>query len=76
MEEFTTQDLIAELQAFHPPRPQFREGGLTIAAWAEAQNISEKSAAKELEIMQEEGTLFREWAQIKKHSLGWVYYKT
>ena len=75
MESFTTQDLIAELQEYNPPRAVRREGGLTVVDWAEAQNISTRQALVELDKLVDDGALVKEWSWIKKHSVGWVYYK-
>jgi len=75
MEEFTTQDLIAELQAYHEPMPDRREGGVTISEWAQAQNISIRLAQKQLDELVERGMLFKEFARTSPQGRGYVYYK-
>ena len=75
MEEFTTQDLIAELQAYHQPTPERREGGVTISEWAKAQNISLRLATAQLDELVEQGVLVKEFARLSAQGRGFVYYK-
>ena len=75
MESFTTQDLIEELQQFHPPIPDRREGGITRDEWAEAQNISYEEAKKQLEGLVSDGVLVCEYSRLGLKSMGYVYYK-
>jgi predicted transcriptional regulator len=72
---FTTQDLIDELQAYHKPTAERREGGVSAAEWAEAQNISTKTARKELKKMMDDGLLVREKTWLAPRAIGWVYYR-
>lgn len=75
MEKFTTEDLIEELRQYHQPLADRKDGGITVQEWADAQNVSEKLAARQLKKLMEDGVLVREWSKQKAHSLGWVYYK-
>ena len=61
MEEFTTQDLIEELQAYAPPRLSIRkEGGVTSTEFAEKQGISRRTARKWLNQKVDEGVMVAE----------------
>ena len=75
MENFTTQDLIEELQQYHQPTPARREGGVTIGEWAKAQNISIRLAGKQLDELVEQGMLVKEFARTSPQGRGYVYYK-
>ena len=74
MESFTTQDLIAELQAFHQPLAERREGGVTAGEYARAQGYTRKTARKRLNAMVDEGLLMKEQCKIPS-GRECVYYK-
>lgn len=75
MEEFTTQDLIAELQQYHRTAAPRRPGGVTIDEWSEAQDISDTMARKQLQKLLKRGILERVWT-LDNGSRFWVYYRT
>ncbi len=74
MESFTTEDLIAELQQYHQTAVPRREGGVTIAEWAEAQEFSETAARKQFKKLMAKGILEREWT-LDGGNRMYVYYK-
>jgi predicted transcriptional regulator len=74
METFTTQDLIAELQEYQLTAVPRREGGVTINEWAQAQEISETAARKQLRRLMTEGILEREWT-LDGGNRMYVYYR-
>ena len=72
MEEFTTQDLIEELQAhYHDER---KPGGVTVAEWAEAQNITKSHAGMQLSRLLDEGMLTKQKARVDGRRI-FVFYK-
>jgi predicted transcriptional regulator len=75
MESFTTQDLIEELQQYQQTATPRREGGVTIDEWAEAQDISDTAARKQLEKLMKQGVIEREWSVCPDGIRRWVYYK-
>ena len=72
---FTTQDLIAELQQHAQTAAPRREGGLTVAEWAEAQGLSDTAARIQLKKLMTEGILEREWSISHSGIRQFVYYK-
>ena len=72
---FTTQDLIAELQQHAQTAAPRREGGVTVAEWAEAQGISDTAARKQLNKLIKEGILEREWTISQNGTRMFVFYK-
>ena len=73
--DFTTEDLINELQAYHQPVADRRPGGVTATEWAEAQNISESIARKQLKQLAADGVLIKEHCRLAPRAMGYVYYK-
>lgn len=75
MEDFTDQDLIAELLAISPRNPP-RHGGVTAQEWAKARGINASNAASFLKSMVEAGILTVEtnWSDTA-HRPVLVYYK-
>jgi len=73
VEEFTTQDLIEELQAYCK-RDERKPGGVTITEWAEAQGLRRDNARIQLKRMCDEGVLFREKPRVDG-TPTFVYYK-
>jgi predicted transcriptional regulator len=72
-EEFTTADLIDELQAYvNEERPP---GGVTVNEWAKAECCSKNLASARLLFLVEEGVLTRVKARVDGRR-RWVYYKT
>ena len=74
MENFTTADLIAELQQYHLTAVPRREGGVTIIEWAQAQGISDTAARKQLKKLVAKGVLEREWT-LDGGNRMFVYYR-
>ena len=74
METFTTQDLIAELQEYQLTAVPRREGGVTIAEWSEAQEVSETASRKQLWKLVTKGILEREWT-LDGGNRMYVYYR-
>ena len=74
METFTTQDLIAELQEYQQTAVPRREGGVTIAEWSEAQEVSETASRKQLRSLMTKGVLEREWT-LDGGNRMYVYYR-
>lgn len=74
METLTTEDLIAELQEYQLTAAPRREGGVTIAEWAEAQGVSETAARKQLRKLVTKGILEREWT-LDGGNRMFVYYR-
>ena len=71
-EEFTTEDLIAELKAhYHQER---KPGGVTVAEWASAQDITKNNAGMQLSRLLDEGILTKQKARVNGHRV-FVYYK-
>ena len=75
MTDFTTEDLIQELQAYHQPMQDRRPGGVTVIEWAESQNISDKRARKQLRQLVADGVLVEEHCRLAPNAQGFVYYK-
>lgn len=75
METFTTEDLIEELRQYHQPVGDRREGGVTRREYADANNVSLKQSARQLDELVERGILIREKNRIGPNALGYVYYK-
>lgn len=73
-EEFTTDDLIAELQEHIPPILVRKPGGVTCKEWAIAQSINSSTAHTQLIELVEKGILYRERARGESKPF-WVYYK-
>ena len=76
MESFPTQDLIAELQQYAQTAITRREGGITHDEWAEAQQISDTAARKQLKKLDDRGILEREWTLCPDGRRRFVYYRT
>lgn len=74
-DSFTTEDLIAELQAYHQPMQDRRPGGVTRQEFADEQNCSTKHAKKMLEELVEQGILMVEFSRLAPNAQGYVYYK-
>ena len=74
MEEFTTQDLIEELQRYHPPIEE-RTGGVTQQEWAKSQGIRPRSGGDLLNEMLDEGILYRLRQRCADGIVRYVYYK-
>ena len=74
--DFTTEDLIQELQQYHQPIPDRRPGGVTVLEWAESQNISDKFARKQLRQLVADGVLVEEFCRLAPNAQGYVYYKS
>ena len=75
-ETFTDQDLIAELQAHHPPVKQREPGfGVTAQEWAKAQGIHQRQGWEQLDKMLDDGTLDRERMRCEDGRIRWVYFK-
>ena len=74
-EEFTAEDLLEELSQYHQPIGERREGGVTVAEYAENVNCTEKTARKWLDKHVKDGVLVREKCHLGPHSVGWVFYK-
>ena len=72
MEEFTTQDLIEELQAhYHEVR---EPGGVTVDEWAKAQNINKENARMQLSRAVDRGLLTKQKARVNGRRM-FVCYK-
>jgi Fic family protein len=74
VESFTDLDLLEELQAYHQPLAERREGGITAGEYAKAQGYTRKTARKKLNAMVEEGLLVKEHCKIAS-GREFVYYK-
>ncbi len=74
METFTDQDLIAELQQYHPPIEN-RTGGFTQREWAEAQNLSISVANIKVKEMLKEGVIIEKRQRCEDGHIRFVYYK-
>ena len=75
METFTDQDLIDELQKYHQPAQQRREGGVTQQEWARAQDIDPRTAGDQLNEMMDNGILCRKRQRCEDGRFRFVYYK-
>ncbi len=71
-EDFDTNDLLAELQAY--VNNERRPGGVTRAEWAENQGIHANRAGGELTKLVEDGVLIREKYRVDGRKM-FVYYK-
>jgi uncharacterized phage protein gp47/JayE len=74
-EEFTTEDLVRELQAHQQPIIERQEGGITHQEWAIAQGVSDTAGRNQLKKMMAEGLLTREWQMCGDGNRRYVYYK-
>ena len=72
MEEFTTQDLIAELQIYY--NEERKPGGVTAIEWGEAQGTTPECARMQLQRMLDDGVLTKEKARVDGRRM-FVYYK-
>lgn len=72
-EEFTTEDLIAELQEYY--HQERKPGGVTVAEWALAQDITKGNAGMQLSRLLDKGMLTKQKARVNGHRV-FVYYKT
>jgi hypothetical protein len=73
--DFTTEDLLNELQQYHNPIEDRKPGGITRKELAIANNISKKLAKTILEGEVAEGKLIREFNRLGPGARGYVYYK-
>ena len=71
-EEFTTEDLIAELQAYH--NEERKPGGVTVEEWAEASDINKDQARQQLNRMLDKGLLTKQKARVNGERV-FVFYK-
>jgi predicted transcriptional regulator len=74
VESFTDLDLLDELQRYHQPLAERREGGITAGEYAKAQGYTRKTARNHLKQRVADGTWYFEWC---KHPQGkeMVFYK-
>ncbi|MHC4196084.1 MAG: hypothetical protein ACYSQZ_09150 [Planctomycetota bacterium] len=73
-EEFTAEDLLEELQQFHSPISERREGGITAGEYAKAQGCSRKTARRRLNEFVDEGLLIKERCKMLQGRV-YVYYR-
>jgi Fic family protein len=79
--EFTTEDLIAELQQYQQPAPPRRTTakgeacGVTIREWEEKQGVSDTSARKDLNKLVSRGILEKVWTLCPDGQRRFVYYR-
>jgi hypothetical protein len=73
-EEFTTEDLIEELQKLHPPIRRRQAGeGVTIMEWSKAQGVGDRRACEQLRNLMQEGKLTRQKMRCADGMVRWVY---
>lgn len=73
-DDFTDQDLIAELLQLRPTYPP-RHGGVTAREWAKARGIGKRYAYTQLEEWVSAGILRVEWNSIPGEQAAKVYYR-
>ena len=75
-QEFTTEELIAELQKESPPiKPRPEGEGVTIKEWAVATGKGDRAASVELIKLMEQDVLRRERMRCADGLVRWVYFK-